>query len=262
MDEKHVTGAREGFETGSAPESRMGATGTQAPGQTQWGAGSTGTVVDQGQGVPTPRGSSPSDNLHGASQQSQRGGGGDQYALARRSYQQGKRLVSDRIAEAPLATLLMGAGVGYVLAWAVHRRESTDRPRMPRRARPRRDLPGQRSGKPLIESDRVEGTAVYDPSGKRIGTVKRVMIEKVGGRVAYAVLSFGGFMGMGQEEYAVPWRKLDYDTSLGGYRTDITEEQLRSAPSFSYDREEDWADRSREQALHDHYRVTAYWIVP
>jgi hypothetical protein len=103
---------------------------------------------------------------------------------------------------------------------------------------------------------------VYDPGGKRIGKVKRVMIEKVEGRVAYAVLSFGGFMGFGQEEYAIPWRKLDYDTSLEGYRTDITEEQLRGAPGFSCDHDEDWSDRSREQALHEHYRVTAYWIVP
>ncbi len=204
MDEKHVTETREGFGTGSAPESRTGATGTQPPGQTQWSAGSTGTVVDQGQGVPTPRGSSPSDNLHGASQQGQRSGGGDQYALARRSFEQGKRVVSHRVAEAPLATLLAVGAVGYVLAWAVHGRQSTARTPVPRRARTRRDLPGQRTGKPLIESDRVEGTAVYDPSGKRIGTVKRVMIEKVGGRVAYAVLSFGGFMGLGQDEHAIP----------------------------------------------------------
>jgi hypothetical protein len=88
------------------------------------------------------------------------------------------------------------------------------------------------TGKPLIESDRVEGTTVYDPQGKNIRSIKRLMIEKISGRVAYAVMSFGGFLGMGTEEHAIPWNKLTYDTRLGGYRTDITEQQLRGAPAF------------------------------
>ena len=112
---------------------------------------------------------------------------------------------------------------------------------------------GQMTGKPLIESDRVEGTTVYDPSGNNIGSIKRLMIEKLSGRVAYAVMSFGGFLGMGTEEHAVPWNKLTYDTSLGGYRTDITEQQLRGAPAFSRDRNYDWTDRNRERELHDYY---------
>ena len=88
-------------------------------------------------------------------------------------------------------------------------------------------------GKPLIESDRVEGTTVYNPRGKNIGSIKRLMIEKMSGRVAYAIMSFGGFLGMGSEEHAVPWNKLTYDPNLGGYRTDITEEQLRGASDTS-----------------------------
>jgi len=86
---------------------------------------------------------------------------------------------------------------------------------------------------PLIESDHIEGTAVYDASGKRIGTVKRLVIEKVSGHVAYAVTSFGGFLGLGAEVHTVPWEQLHYDTDLGGYRTSITEDQLRKAPEFS-----------------------------
>ena len=93
--------------------------------------------------------------------------------------------------------------------------------------------PGTMTGKPLIESDRVEGTTVYDPQGNDIGSIKRLMIEKLSGRVAYAVMSFGGFLGMGSEEHTIPWSKLTYDTNLGGYRTDITEDQLRGAPAFS-----------------------------
>ena len=85
------------------------------------------------------------------------------------------------------------------------------------------------------------------------------MIEKVSGRVVYAVMSFGGFLGMGTEEHAVPWNKLTYDTNLGGFRTDITSEQLQGAPAFSRDSTYDWSDRRREQELHDHYRVPYYW---
>src|SRR4051794_38149380 len=112
---------------------------------------------------------------------------------------------------------------------------------------------GTITGEPLIESDRVEGTSVYDPQGKSIGSIKRLMIEKLSGKVAYAVMLFGGFLGMGSEEHTVPWNKLTYDTSLGGYRTDITEQQLKGAPTFYRDRDYDWTDRKRESELHDYY---------
>jgi hypothetical protein len=62
---------------------------------------------------------------------------------------------------------------------------------------------GTMTGKPLIESDRVEGTTVYDPQANDIGSIKRLMIEKLSGRVAYAVMSFGGFLGMGSEEHTI-----------------------------------------------------------
>jgi sporulation protein YlmC with PRC-barrel domain len=78
----------------------------------------------------------------------------------------------------------------------------------------------------LIASDRVEGTAVYDAHGKRIGKVERLVIDKASGRVAYAVLSFGGLLGIGADHYPIPWPMLDYDEKLGGYRVDFTEAQL------------------------------------
>jgi hypothetical protein len=115
------------------------------------------------------------------------------------------------------------------------------------------------TGKPLIESDRVEGTTVYDPNGNDIGSIKRLMIDKLSGKVAYAVMSFGGFLGIGQDEYTIPWHKLDYDTGLGGFRTDITEQQLRGSPSFYRGRDYDWSDRTRERELHDYWRVPYYW---
>src|ERR1700738_1690680 len=82
----------------------------------------------------------------------------------------------------------------------------------------------------LIGSDKVEGTAVYGPDNQKIGSVQRVMIDKMSGKVAYAVISFGGFLGMGEDYYPVPWASLKYDTSLGGYRTGITQDQLQGAP--------------------------------
>jgi hypothetical protein len=85
------------------------------------------------------------------------------------------------------------------------------------------------------------------------------MIEKLSGKVAYAVLSSGGFLGIGEEEHTIPWSKLTYDTNLGGYRTDITEEQLRGAPSFYRARDYDWSDRRRDQELHDYWRARYYW---
>src|SRR5437763_15824271 len=85
----------------------------------------------------------------------------------------------------------------------------------------------------LIGSDKVEGTAVYGRDDRNIGTVQRVMIDKISGKVAYAVVSFGGFLGMGEDYYPIPWAKLFYDTSLGGYRVDIAEDQLKGAPQFN-----------------------------
>src|SRR4051794_22686363 len=118
---------------------------------------------------------------------------------------------------------------------------------------------GVRSSKPLIESDRVEGTTVYNPSGKGIGTIKRVMIDKVSGNVAYAVITFGGFLGIGAEEYAIPWPKLAYETGFGGYRIDVTESELQKAPMFYRSREYDWNDRESERELHEYWRSPIYW---
>ena len=65
--------------------------------------------------------------------------------------------------------------------------------------------------------------------------------------------------GLGREEYTLPWNKLDYDTSLGGFRTDITEDQIRGAPDFYRDRDYDWSDRQRERELHDYWKAPYYW---
>jgi len=107
----------------------------------------------------------------------------------------------------------------------------------------------------LIGSDKVEDTAVYGADDNKIGSIERVMIDKVSGRVSYAVLGFGGFLGLGNDHYPLPWQSLKYDTRLGGYVTGITESQLRGAPKFGGDRDWDWADAARNRSLDDYYGI-------
>jgi hypothetical protein len=107
----------------------------------------------------------------------------------------------------------------------------------------------------LIGSDKVEGTAVYGPDDSKIGSIERVMIDKVSGRISYAVLGFGGFLGLGNDHYPLPWQSLKYDTTLGGYRTGVTENQLRGAPKYHDDNDWNWSDTTRNRALDDYYGV-------
>jgi sporulation protein YlmC with PRC-barrel domain len=108
----------------------------------------------------------------------------------------------------------------------------------------------------LISSEDVEGTNVYDMKGTKIGDIDHLTIDKISGRVTYAVMSFGGFLGLGHSHYPVPWGALKYDTKLNGYVTGITDKQLEDAPAFSDD---SWADRNWEKQTYQHYNVTPYW---
>jgi sporulation protein YlmC with PRC-barrel domain len=122
-----------------------------------------------------------------------------------------------------------------------------------------RSTSNQTSTSALIDSKRVEGTDVFDPDGKHIGSIKRLVLDKLSGRVVYTVASFGGFLGIGGDEYTIPWNKLNYDTSLGGYITDITEAQLRNSPDFGLNNDDDWFNRDDERLLNDYYESPYYW---
>ncbi len=106
----------------------------------------------------------------------------------------------------------------------------------------------------LVASDRVEGTRVYNADGKKIGAIKRLMIDKTSGNVAYAVLCFGGFLGVGEDYRPLPWSSMKYNPAIEAYEllTLITDEELTQAPSFGTDKEFDWGNRVRE--------VDAYWL--
>jgi PRC-barrel domain len=111
----------------------------------------------------------------------------------------------------------------------------------------------------LIASDRVEGTAVRRPNGDRFGHIERLMIDKVSGKVSYAILSFGGFLGMGADLLPLPWARLTYNPGFGAYELDIGDEELKRAPSFRADKDFDWGDRSQETELHRYYGIPPYW---
>src|SRR6202035_646600 len=85
----------------------------------------------------------------------------------------------------------------------------------------------------LIAANQVQGTTVYSTELEELGSIQDVMIDKASGRIAYAVLSFGGFLGIGDEYYPLPWEKLKYNKELGGYVVDIDRTTLEGAPSYS-----------------------------
>jgi hypothetical protein len=108
----------------------------------------------------------------------------------------------------------------------------------------------------LISSDKVDGTDVYSRNGDHLGTVHDVMIDKRTGQVEYAIMSFGGFLGIGESYHPLPWRTLSYDTKLGGYVVDVDRTRLDMAPRYTSSSLPDWSDRGYRS------RIDEYWIPP
>jgi hypothetical protein len=106
----------------------------------------------------------------------------------------------------------------------------------------------------LISTEDVHNASVYGAGDEVVGTIDHLMLDKQSGRVAFAVMSFGGFLGLGHSHYPIPWGALRYDPSVGGYRTGVTEQQLRDAPEFSDD---SWSDRAWATRTEQHYGITA-----
>ena len=111
----------------------------------------------------------------------------------------------------------------------------------------------------LISADRVEGTAVYNRSGDHLGSIKTIMIDKGSGKVAYAVMSFGGFLGIGEKYHPLPWSMLTYHRGQGGYVVDIDKSALVEGPSYGNDDAPNFDDQAWGQKVHDYYRVPPYW---
>ena len=112
----------------------------------------------------------------------------------------------------------------------------------------------------LIPADKVEGTAVYNRKGDKLGSIENVMIDKLTGKVAYADMSFGGFLGIGDKHHPLPWSVLTYDVGKGGYVVDLDKEMLENAPSYEPTEDVDWGDEAWGRRIHDYYGVPPYWI--
>ena len=113
----------------------------------------------------------------------------------------------------------------------------------------------------VISASKVTGTSVYNTDGDLLGEINDVMLDKRFGKIAYAVMSFGGFLGIGERYHPLPWATLKYDTRQGGYVVGLTLEQLQGAPTFGADERPAWGDRAYETSIHEYYKAAPYWAV-
>ena len=110
----------------------------------------------------------------------------------------------------------------------------------------------------LIAAEKVEGTDVYNPQGDKLGTVDDIMLDKVSGKAIYAIMSFGGFLGIGEKYHPLPWSTLRYDETKGGYVVNLDEKMLEDAPAYGAHEDFQWTpDYGR--SVDSYSRVPTYW---
>lgn len=110
-----------------------------------------------------------------------------------------------------------------------------------------------------ISAGKVNGTNVYGVNGDKIGHVEDVMLNKRTGNVAYAIMAFGGFLGIGERYHPLPWSVLKYDPDMGGYVVPLDRARLESAPSYS-EQELGADDRTWREPVSTYYNVPPYWM--
>ena len=113
-------------------------------------------------------------------------------------------------------------------------------------------------GPELMGADTLVGNDVYNPKGEKLGDIKEVMLDMRSGRVAYAVLSFGGFLGMGEKLFAVPWNALTLDTATKSFKLNVDKDRLATAPGFDKDQWPNMADATWAQSIHTYYGTKLY----
>ena len=111
----------------------------------------------------------------------------------------------------------------------------------------------------LISAGKVQGTDVYSTGGEKLGDIYDVMLDKQSGRIAYAIMAFGGILGIGKQYHPLPWQTLKYDTRQEGYVVGLTKEALEGGPAFGTDDRPAWGNRAYEQSIHDYYKTQPYW---
>lgn len=112
----------------------------------------------------------------------------------------------------------------------------------------------------LISSGQVEGTPVYNLEGEKLGTVDSVMIDRESGQVVYAVMAFGGFLGLGEKRHPMPWKTMIYDKQREGYVVSLSREELEGAPNMNAGEYGELGDRDYEETVYTHYKAEPYWL--
>ena len=110
-----------------------------------------------------------------------------------------------------------------------------------------------------IQASRVIGTDVYNTQGESIGSIEDVMLDKTSNGIMFAVIGFGGFLGIGEKYHAVPWSVLDYDSDRGGYVVPFSKEQLEAAPAYSIEDLTSGDGSAARDASFEYYKVDPYW---
>jgi sporulation protein YlmC with PRC-barrel domain len=111
----------------------------------------------------------------------------------------------------------------------------------------------------VIAASALEGERVVNHLGDTIGEIEEIMLDVATGHIAYAVLAAGGFLGMGEKYFAVPWRALSLDTGRQCFVLGIDRDTLADAPAFDRDHWPSMTDDAWAAALHAFYRVEPYW---
>jgi sporulation protein YlmC with PRC-barrel domain len=104
-----------------------------------------------------------------------------------------------------------------------------------------------------IRASRVSGTEVYNADGEHIGQIDDVVLDKRSGKADYAIMSFGGFLGIGERYHPLPWQSLAYDPARGGYVVSVDRDRLECAPTYARNEEPDWNDRAFNDRILGHY---------
>lgn len=118
------------------------------------------------------------------------------------------------------------------------------------------------SGPAMMSTSTLSGDDVVNKNGDDLGDIKDIMLDMRSGRVAYAVLSFGGFLGMGEKLFAVPWSALKLDAANKRFVLDVEKDRLESAPGFDKDHWPDMADQKWATEIHTYYGSAPYWDEP
>ena len=111
----------------------------------------------------------------------------------------------------------------------------------------------------IVSAGSISGDSVRNLSGDNLGNVQEIMLDVNEGSIAYAVLSFGGFLGMGDKLFAVPWKALTLVQEEEYFLLDVDKQVLEDAPGFDKDNWPDFSDSNWGQGIHDHYSTTPYW---